>query len=245
MTAPVEPAARLRALAPELWVAEQPLRFAGVEVGARMAVVRRGDELLLYSPITRSPGLAAEVERLGTPRVVVAPNRLHHLYVQDWLSAHPDARLLVAPGLDRKRQDLRPSAILGDAAPEGWGDVLDQALVAGVPFMNEVVLFHRPSATLVASDLLFNVGPESPSLTRLVFRLVGAYGKPSITPLERLLLRDREAFRRALTRVLAWPFERIVVAHGTVIERDGRAALAAAYRWVLGDAAGVGAASRG
>lgn len=242
MTADAAPA-RLRAIAPELWVAEQLLRFVGVEIGARMAVVRRGDELLLYSPITRTPGLAAEVERLGTPRVVVAPNRLHHLYVQDWVSTHPGARLLVAPGLEQKRQDLKPSAILGDAAPEGWADVVDQALVAGVPFMNEVVLFHRTSATLLASDLLFNVGPESPALTRLTFRLVGAYGKPSITPLERFLVRDREAFRRALTRILAWPFERVVLAHGTVIERGGRDALATAYAWALGDAARV--SSRG
>ena len=47
------------------------------------------------------------------------------------------------------------------------------------------------AATLVASDLAFNVGPSSPSLTRVAFRLGGSYGCLAPTLLERLLVRDR------------------------------------------------------
>jgi hypothetical protein len=234
----------LRPLATDLWVAEQPLRFAGVELGARMTVVRLpGGRLLLHSPIARSPELAAEVERLGTPALVVAPNKLHHLYVQEWLAAYPASRLFVAPGLETKRPDLKVSGVLGDEPPAEWRDVLDQALLAGAPFTSEVVLFHRPSATLLATDLLFNVGEGSPALTRFAFRLVGAYGRPATTPLERVLVRDRDAFRRSLAKILAWPIERIVLAHGAVVESGGRAALAAAYAWVLGGEERAGASS--
>jgi len=228
----------LRKLAPELWVAEQPLRVAGVELGARMTVVRlHGAQLVLHSPIARTPALAEQVERLGTPAFLVAPNRLHHLYVQEWATAYPDARLLLAPGLETKRTDLAPRAAIIGERPAEWGDVLDQTHLDGAPFLGEVVLFHRPSATLIATDLLFNVGAESPPLTRLLFRVAGAYGRPAVTPLERLLVRDRDAFRRSLTRVLEWPFERVVLAHGAVIERGGREALAAAYAWLLGEPA--------
>lgn len=226
----------LRALADDLWVAEQPLRFAGLEVGTRMTVVRLpGGGLLLHSPVARSSELAAAVERIATPAVIVAPNRLHHLYVQQWSSAHPAARVLAAPGLETKRPDLRIDGVLGEGAtPAEWGNAVEHVLVAGAPFVNEVVLFHRPSATLVASDLLFNVGDESPGLTRFAFKMFGAYGRPAVTPLERLLIRDQGAYVRSLERILAWPFERIVLAHGAVVERGGRAALAAAYGWILG-----------
>lgn len=226
----------LRALADDLWVADQPLRFAGLEVGTRMTVLRLpGSGLLLHSPVARSSELAAAVDRIGTPAVIVAPNRLHHLYVQQWSSAHPAARVLAAPGLETKRADLKIDAVLADGAtPPEWGGAVDHVLVAGAPFVNEVVLFHRPSATLVASDLLFNVGRESPGLTRLAFRMFGAYGRPAVTPLERLLIRDRPAYVRSLERILAWPFERLVLAHGAVVERGGRAALTAAYDWLLG-----------
>lgn len=225
----------LRELGPDLWVADQPLRFFGVELGARMTVVGLpGGRLLLHSPIACSRELAEQVERLGSPSFLVAPNRLHHLYIHEWQAAFPACRTYVAPGVDAKRPDLQVSGILGETPLPDWSATLDQALVAGFPFANEVVFFHQPSCSLVASDLLFNVGGGSPLLTRLAFRLTGAYGRPSSTLLERFLVRDRDAFRRSLERILAWPVSRIVVAHGEVVETGGREALAEAYGWLLG-----------
>jgi hypothetical protein len=63
--------------------------------------------------------------------------------------------------------------------------------------------------------------------------MMGAYGRPATTPMERLLIRDRAAFRRSLERILAWPIERLVVAHGAIVRTGGHAALAAAYAWLL------------
>jgi hypothetical protein len=224
----------LRELAPDLWIADQPLRFFGIELGARMTVVRLpGSRLLLHSPIAYSRELAAQVEALGSPTFLVAPNRFHHLYVGDWQSAYPTCRLYAAPGLDAKRPDLELSGVLGEGASPDWSDVVDHALVGGFPFVNEVVFFHEPSRTLIATDLLFNVGARSPALTRLAFRVAGACGRPSATLLERLMIRDRAAFRRSLAHVLDWPISRIVVAHGEVVDSGGQAALAKAYAWIL------------
>jgi hypothetical protein len=224
----------LRELAPDLWIADAPLRFLGIELGARMTVVRLpGSRLVLHSPISRSVELADQIDRLGAPAFLVAPNRFHHLYVGEWQAAYPTCRLFVAPGLDLKRPDLRVDGLLGDGPLPDGSDVLDQALVAGSPLSNEVVFFHAPSATLIATDLLFNVGARSPALTRFAFRLVGAYGRPAPTVLERLLIRDRVAFRRSLERILAWPISRVVIAHGDVVEAGGRAAIAEAYSWLL------------
>jgi len=231
-------------LAPDLWIADQPLRFFGVELGARMTVVRLADgRLLLHSPIAWSRELGGAIDQLGVPAVLVAPNRFHHLYVADWRRAYPGARLFAAPGLAAKRPDLASADVLGDRPDPAWSDVLDQVAVAGFPVVNEVVFFHAPSATVVATDLLFHVGQASPWLTRFFFRLAGAYGRPATTLLERLLIRDRAAFRGSLDRVLAWPFERLIVAHGEVLERGGRAALADAYAWLPGGETRAGARS--
>lgn len=225
----------LRELASDLWIADQPLRFLGIELGARMTIVRLPDaRLLLHSPISCSRELTEQVEDLGTPMFLVAPNRFHHLYVHDWQRAYPGCGLHVAPGLDTKRPDLGIGGVLSESPPSDWSDVLDQALVSGSPVANEVVFFHRPSCTLIAADLLFNIGASSPALTRIAFRLTRAYGRPSSTLLERLLIRDRVAFRRSLERILCWPISRIVVAHGEVVESGGRAALRDAYAWLLG-----------
>lgn len=224
-------------LASDLWIADCPLRFLGLEVGARMTIVRLpGSELLLHSPISATADLAHEVQALGPVAYLVAPNRFHHLFVGEWKRACPDASIHVAPGLETKRADLTIAGVLGDEPEAGWAGTLDQVVLRGFPFANEVVFFHRPSATLIASDLAFNVGPGSPPLTRLVFRLAGSYGRLSPTLLERLLVRDREAFRRSLSRILEWPFERVVVAHGDVCETGGREELVRGYAWALSGA---------
>jgi hypothetical protein len=219
----------------DLWVADSPLRFFGLEIGARMTVMRlAGPRLLLHSPVAAGAELVREVQALGPVAFIVAPNRFHHLFVGEWQRACPEASVYAAPGLERKRPDLRIAGLLTDEPEPGWAGTIDQVLVSGFPLANEVVFFHRPSATLVASDLAFNVGSSSPPLTRFVFRLGGGYGRLSPTLLERLFVRDRSAFRRSLTRILEWPFERVVVAHGQVSHKGGRDELARGYSWVLG-----------
>jgi hypothetical protein len=219
----------------DLWITDCPLRFLGVELGARMTIVRLpGPKLLLHSPLAATADLVREVTALGPVAYIVAPNRLHHLFVNDWQRACPDASTYVAPGLDTKRADLTITGVLADEPEPGWKGVLDQVLLGGFPYANEVVFFHRPSATLIATDLAFNIGSSSPPLTRLAFRLGGTYGRLSPTLFERLLVRDRTAFRRSLERILEWPFERVVVAHGDVSEKGGREELVSSYSWLLG-----------
>jgi hypothetical protein len=218
----------------DLWIADSSMRFVGLEIGARMTVVRLpGAKLLLHSPITATEELVREVETLGQVAYLIAPNRFHHLSVGEWLRACPEATAYVAPGLDEKRPDLKITGVLSDEPEPGWAGTIDQVLVRGFPLANEVVFFHRPSSTLIATDLAFNVGPSSPALTRLAFRLGRAYGHLSPTLLERLFVRDRSAFRRSLESMLAWPFERVVVAHGQVSEKGGREELVRGYAWVL------------
>jgi uncharacterized protein DUF4823/uncharacterized protein DUF4336 len=225
----------MRQLESDLWVTESSLRFLGLEVGARMTVIRLADRrLLVHSPVAAAPELVREVQALGPVAYLVAPNRLHHLFVGEWQRAFPGASVYVAPGLESKRPDLQIAGVLGDAPEAGWADAVDQVSIRGIPSTNEVVFFHRPSATLIVSDLAFNVGASSPLLTRIAFRISGAYGRLSPTFLERVLVRDRAAFRRSLTRILEWPFERVIVAHGEICERGGRVALARGYSWLLG-----------
>jgi len=219
----------------DLWIADSPLRFVGLEVGARMTVVRLpGPKLLLHSPVAAAAELVREVEALGPVSYIVAPNRFHHLFAGEWSQACPEASVYVAPGLAEKRPDLKIAGVLTDEPEPGWAGTIDQVLVDGFPLANEVVFYHRPSTTLIATDLAFNIGSSSPPLTRLVFRLSRAYGRLSPTLLERLFVRDRSAFRRSLERILEWPFERVVVAHGEVSEVGGREELERGYAWILG-----------
>lgn len=227
----------MRQLDDDLWIADQPLGIAGIELGARMTVLRLPDQrLLLHSPIRPTPELLEEVRALGEVGALIAPNRFHHLFAGAWLGACPGASLFVAPGLETKRPDLPVAGLLSDTPEPMWKGAVEQVVLRGIPLTNEVVFFHAASRTLIATDLAFHIGPDRPALTRLAFRLSGAYGHLAPTLLERLLVRDRPAFRASLQRILDWPFDRVIVAHGAVLETGGRRELARGYSWLLGSA---------
>ena len=224
----------LRQLTDDLWVAERPQSFYGLPVGARMTVVRlRDGRLLLHSPVFLDPALREQLDAIGRVSFAVAPNRLHHLHAGDVRRSYPEARLWIAPGLERKRPDLAFEAVLGDEAPEPWRGEVDQAFLAGRPYENEVAFFHRASRTLILCDLAFNFGPNDAAPTRMLMKLLRSYGRLGPSKLDPLLIRDRRAARESLERILAWDFDRVVVAHGDVQERGGKTLLRDGYAWLL------------
>ena len=224
----------LRPLAPDIWVAERPQSFYGLPVGTRMTVIHlSGGRLLLHSPVSLDPGLRRELDAIGSVRYVVAPNRVHHLYAGEVAKVYPEARLWVAPGLERKRPDLDFVAILGDDAPEQWREEVQQTFFRGRPFENEITFFHRPSRTLLLCDVAFNFGPSAPTVTRLLMKLMRSYGRFGPSALDSWLIRDRKLARQSLERILAWDFDRVVVAHGDILETGGREALRGGYAWLL------------
>ncbi len=225
----------LTALADDLWVRDQPLRFYGVEIGTRMTVVRLADGALwLHSPVRPTPELRAAVDALGPVRWLVAPNRWHHLYVGDWQAAYPGSAIYGAPGLAAKRKDLTLAGVLDDTAPAGWAGQIDQIARQGAPVMSEVVFLHRKSRTLIASDSAHNFAPGTSAGTRLFFTLLGGWRGFRTTAVDRMVTRDRAAARASLERVLAWDFDRVVVCHGVVLDTGGKEALRRAYAWLLG-----------
>jgi glyoxylase-like metal-dependent hydrolase (beta-lactamase superfamily II) len=93
------------------------------------------------------------------------------------------------------------------------------------------VFFHPASKTLICADMLFNLSRHTSRLTRAVAWVLGNH-EPGATRLERVMIRKREAAREQLQRMLAWDAERIVLAHGALVESDGREVLRRAYAWL-------------
>ena len=223
----------LREWAEGIWLAEAPLRFYGLPFGTRMTVIRlRDGSLLLHSPISLDSRLRDEIDALGPVRHVVSPNKLHHLYLAQTHEAFPDAKVYAPPGLARKRPGLHFDAELEDAAPDAWRGELEQLIVRGSRVIQEVVLLHPASRTLIVADLCEHFGAHSPLLTRIAARLARMYDRPRMPPDMQLTFRDRPATRASFERLLAWDFDRVVVSHGVVLQSRGRRVLRDAYKWM-------------
>src|SRR5262249_8394590 len=135
------------------------------------------------------------------------------------------------PGLRKKRPDIAFDANLpGDA----WPGEIDQVVMAGNRITTEIVFFHAASRTALFCDLLQQIPRELLSGWRsgvARWDLVGG-PEPQVPRKFRLAFTDRRAARQALARILAWNPEKVLMAHGTPVERDGEAYLRRAFGWL-------------
>lgn len=225
---------QLHTLVPQtIWTAQQPLRLGPLKIQTRMTVVRLGNgKLWVHSPIRPTPDVLAELETLGPVGYVVAPNTSHHLFFADFLRHFPEAEGCVAPGLHRKRPDLRVHAVLTPELAQRWQPDLTAIAVEGLPALNETVWFHPVSGTLIVTDLLFCFSDRAQWLGPWVARLLGVWQTLGMSRTLKWLVQDRAALQRTARQLCALEVRRVVVAHDTVVEHDARDALRRAFAWL-------------
>jgi hypothetical protein len=222
-----------------VWIVDSgPQRVAGlIELPVRMTVVRLPDGgLWLHSPTRHSPGLQAALDALGPVRHLVAPNIAHWTHLKAWQQAYPQAITSAAPELRNrapvKKEGLRLDRDLHEPPPPEWAEVFEQVVVPGAGGFREVAFFHRPTRTLLLTDLLVNLEPQKlPPATRLFAKVNGMLAPNGGPPAYlRLMLRLKGAeAKAALARVVAWAPERVVIAHGRWFERDGAGVVRSAF----------------
>ena len=222
--------AAFESLGEGIWSGAFPLRMPGLAIGTRTTLVRQPDGgLFVHSPGPIDAELVREVSALGSVQNVVAPNRYHHLYVRDWREAFPEARFHACPGLREKRKNFEWDHDLGDEPHGDWRDAMEQHLLKGAPMMSEVVFFHAPSRTLIATDIAMNITEASGLATRLFWTVNGAWKKFGPTRMVRFTFKDKPAVRRSIERVLDWDFDRVLIAHGESVQTGGKEAMREVY----------------
>lgn len=228
----------LQPFGPDIWIAAgDPVSVLGFAYPTRMAVMRLpGGGLVIWSPVALTEDLRASVAALGPVQHIVAPNTLHHLFIGDWARGFPAAKVHAAPGLRAKRADLAFDSDLGDAPHADWAGALEQAVIRGNAITTEVVFFHAASGTALFTDLLQSYPDDWFSgWRRAVARLDRMLEQPPAVPRKfRLAFTDRRAARAGIARVLGWPIERVLMAHGTPVTQDARAYLRSAFGWLTG-----------
>jgi hypothetical protein len=223
-----------------LWLVEgEIVSFYGFPYPTRSAVARLSSgDLWVWSPVRLGPDLQAELARLGPVRHLVSPNKIHHLYLQDWSAAYPQAQLWGPQSTIKKRADLTFREPLQDIPPPEWGDDIDQAWFRGSIVMDEIVFLHRPSRTAIVADLIEGFGDRFLCdhwswWRRPLARLDGiTAGEPGAPREWRLSFLDRGPARAARDKALGWRCERVLIAHGEWARLDGEAFLARSFDWL-------------
>lgn len=220
-----------------LWLRTYFVSLGGARVNARMTVIKlRSGEIVVHSPCAFDEVLAAEVAALGPVTAIIAPGNFHWLHVRSCQQAFPDAVTYACPGVERRAKGLTFDELLGDEAPARWASEMSQVSLEGTRVMREVAFLHHDTKTLILVDLVENVTAATPGTNwflRLLFRSIGMWNAPSPAPEYRLGWGDKALVRQGLERILAWDFERVILAHGDLITVDAKQVLTKAWRAIV------------
>ncbi|MGF1485800.1 MAG: DUF4336 domain-containing protein [Prochloraceae cyanobacterium] len=191
----------------------------------RAIVIRLNDNsLFIISPIPLNCDIRTDLDRLGVVKYIASPNHLHHLSLGQWSQAYPEAKLYASPRLSSKRKDLNFHKILLTNTPEPeWAEEIDLCVFgSGKGWFDEIVFFHRPSKTVIFTDLIMDFDPAvfSP-ISRVTTRWNQMYRH---TPfgIQLAHIFDRNILRDRLDKIRSWQPEHLIIAHSPWLCLDGK-----------------------
>lgn len=232
------------------------MRFGRIKIGGRATVVKLATgNTAIFSPVALTKSVKSEVEALGPIKYIIASDQEHHIFLEEWHKAYPEAKVLGPDSLPEYRQKQGYFAIPDPrwlSAKKGENVSVDADFdkefdIAYVPAHanKELVFNHRPTKTLIEADLLFNlpateqfsksgVSPTSGFLTNL---FVSINNVKSVWQ-QRFLwyaasASDRPDFNKSIGVIEKWDFDRIIPCHGDVIETGGKAIFQRVFKWHL------------
>jgi hypothetical protein len=206
-------------VADAIWVSERPVRFSGVRLRARTTVLRLdGGGLLLHSPPEPSDAFCSAVSELGEVRWIVVPNAFHHLGAPASAARFPAAKVVGPASAKAHNPQLQLHLDVRDEAFLGAVQELDVLPLEGCPFLDETVLFHRPSGSLIGADIVISACARDHWSWRWAARLTGCYDKTRAPPDVRHHTKANDAAARSIDRMASLPLERLLVAHADPIE---------------------------
>ena len=231
--------ADLHAFAEHIWIVDGPsVRDMGVMFTTRMTVVKLCEWLTVggfscfCDPLKRS----RRVTELGPLGYLVAATPRHVWRLAAWHTLFPEAQLW-APRptpFTLKKGPLPYTGILGDEPPQAWKNDFDQLAFRGNPLIEEVLFFHKLSRTVILDDLI-QVHPrvEGKHFRNALFKLEGVVSPHGGVGLDiRLSFIRRNLARQSLQKLLSWDFDKLIIAHGPCVEKDAKAFVKRAFRWL-------------
>jgi hypothetical protein len=219
----------IRKLADDVLLMSFPMRTLGIDFRRNVTVLRlRDGRLVIHSTAPFSERDLGVIKKFGEPAWLVDATLMHDTFAKKGRAALLGSSYLAPPDF-AKQIGISTESLF--PPPSDWAGEIDVLRIEGIR-TNEHALFHRQSRTLVVADLFFSFPKTIRGWPRFfarhIMRLPRLFGVSVF--FRRLMIRDRQAFADSMNVLLAWNFERVVVAHWQPVEKDARHAVEQALR---------------
>lgn len=202
--------------------------------GRRMTVVQLKDNrLMIHNAIRLQPSDLDWLRSLGLVAIIVAPNTFH-CSDAGWMCERFSSAQLFVP--NAKLETFRK---LGLQPRDLSREFPDESEIKCFPMkgtrVEEAAFLHTPSRTLILCDLAFNMPEVFTGLTKYIMKwnqIGGQFGPSRLTKL--VFTNDQKRLLDSYKNLLSQDFDRVIVNHGDVLERDGKRLLQKGVERIFG-----------
>ncbi|KAK4229933.1 hypothetical protein QBC38DRAFT_470774 [Podospora fimiseda] len=240
------------------------LRFGCIPIGGRGTVVKLSSgSIAVFSPVALTASAKAKIASLGNDvRYLVATDIEHHIFLSEWKTAYPNAKLIGPEGLQEKRAKVTDDPRIGHEefavvftkenkltlkVDKDFDRDFEYEYVDG--HANKELVFHyKPDRVLIEADLMFNLPaieqyskvpekekPKPGFLGNFMMGLQSTQGDAK--GMKRFMWyvasKDRASFNESVKRIDAWGFDNIVPCHGETIVGGGKEVFEKVFEWHL------------
>jgi Domain of unknown function (DUF4336) len=190
----------------------------------RMTVVRlRNGRLFIHNAIQLRKHELDWLKSLGNVALIVAPNTFHCSDAGWMKSQFPDADLFVPATKvnEFKKIGLNAHNTETDFPEEIAAELL--YIPSKGTSIHEAIFLHRPSKTLILTDLAFNMPDIYQGFERMVMKWNKVGGRFGPTrALKWVFTKNQRDLLDTFRQILSLDFHRIIVNHGEVLEPNGK-----------------------
>lgn len=219
----VLPHSPIQELAPNLWHVTGILQASGYPPREMILYKLPDSTLLIHSGIVLDEATMTQLESLGTPKIMIVPNRIHRLDARVFKQRYPEL-IVVAPAaaIPYVEQVVPVDATTEEFLPQ-YGIVCHQPI--GIRPQELAYELQLPTGkALIFTDILFNLTESYLNKyareSKLPVGILGASGFFGITRLGKMFyMTDRNAYRQWLESLAnnITDLQVISVAHGEPI----------------------------
>jgi hypothetical protein len=190
-------------------------------IPTRSVIFDQGDgKVFVISPGPFTKQDFEELENRANEIILVSPNLFHHMHLDKCFERWPNIAIYGQPGLWKLKKQPWIKPYLKDIREihTVLSTDVKAMFVRGVPALSETVFFDTKTKTLVITDIIFNMDNSVAFFTQLLLRMFGVYNKLGQSRLVKMNIKDKQAYKSSIEKILQLDFESIVVSHGNHIK---------------------------
>lgn len=211
----------LENIAEGMFTFKYPITEAGLRYMSTMTIIKlNGGGLWVHSPAEPKEELIEEMHSLGSVRFLVTPNNIHTNWSVQTKKFFPDAIHCASSRLMNKRSDLSIDIELNKVK---WPTDIDQVFIKGIGILDETVFLHKPSGSLIVTDLCYNWDARDINwIWRGYLNLVSGWKPLSSMNVFLDNVDDEKALQSSLKQVLDWDFDQVHLCHTRPVLKGGK-----------------------